>query len=64
MRLTFIFDKETLHLYEVEQDPKVLAPATNHVLCMPFAYGKLWSKNTFNQRSGNCGKQWKTVKRD
>ena len=41
MRLTFIFEKETFPLYEMEQDPMVLAPAMNHGLCLPFACGKL-----------------------
>ena len=37
---------------QTKQDRLVLAPSSpHHVLCLPFACGRLQSKNKFNQRS-------------
>ena len=34
-------------------------PPPHHVLCLPFACGRLQSKNKFNQRSEKCGSKGK-----
>ena len=35
------------------------SPPPNHILCLPFACGKFYSKDQFNQRSEKCWKKGK-----
>ena len=46
-----------LAVSETEQDSMVLA--LHHVLCLPFVFGKLQSKNKVNQGSEKCGNEGK-----
>ena len=50
---------------ETEKDCMVLGPpphSPHHVLCLPFACGKLQSKDKFNQRSEKCWNKAKQSK--
>ena len=50
-----------IHLTETEQLHMVLAP--HRVLHMPFAWGKLQSKNKLDQRSEKCRNKGKQPRR-